>query len=80
MVTGIPFFSEVLMPLSFYERPTLVPAFANQKKSEEDFRFYTKKAITILMQVFHKSKVVYGKLLEIGGYLVLHHFGLRMVS
>lgn len=28
-----------IMPLCFYERLTLVPVFANQKKSEEDFCF-----------------------------------------
>ena len=30
-------------PLRFYERPTLVPVFANRKKSEEDFHFYEKR-------------------------------------
>lgn len=28
------------MPLSFYERPTLVPAFTNENKFGENFRFY----------------------------------------
>lgn len=42
--TGIPcFLEDCIMPLSFYERPTLVPAFANRKKSEEGFHFYAKK-------------------------------------
>lgn len=31
-----------IMSLCFYKRPTLVPIFANQKKSKEDFRFYKK--------------------------------------
>ena len=38
---GIPCFSKVLfIPLCFYEKFTLVPAFTNWKKSEEDFCFY----------------------------------------
>ena len=28
--------------ISFYERPTLIPVFSKQKKSEENFRFYKK--------------------------------------
>lgn len=31
------------MPLWFYERPTFVPFFTNQKKFEEDFRFDAQK-------------------------------------
>lgn len=31
------------MLLCFYEGPTLVPVFANQKKSEENFTFMKKK-------------------------------------
>ena len=31
------------MPPCFHERPTLVLAFTNGKKSEEDFRFYEKR-------------------------------------
>ena len=34
------------MPLHFYERPILVPVFANQKKSE-DFHFCTKSKNSI---------------------------------
>lgn len=30
------------MILSFYERPTLVPIFANQKKSEDVFAYMNK--------------------------------------
>ena len=33
-----------VIPLHFYERPTLVPVSTNQKKSEEDVWFYEKKA------------------------------------
>ena len=41
--TGIPHFWKVrFMPLCFYDRPTLVSVFANQKKSEE-FCFYKRK-------------------------------------
>ena len=40
----IPHFLKVcLTPLFFYERPILVTVFANGKKSEGDFHFYTKK-------------------------------------
>ena len=39
-------FSKVrFIPLCFYKRPTFVPVCANQKKSEEDFRFYEKEKI-----------------------------------
>lgn len=31
------------MPLCFYRRTTLVPVFADPKKSEGDFHFYKKK-------------------------------------
>lgn len=31
------------MPICFYERPTLIPVFANRKKSEEGFHFYEKR-------------------------------------
>lgn len=41
---GIPRFLEVHgMLLHFDERPTIEPIFANQKKCEEDFRFYKKR-------------------------------------
>lgn len=41
--TGILCFLKVLIrPLSFSERPTLVPVFTNRKKSQEDFQFYKK--------------------------------------
>ena len=41
--TSIPHFSKIhFTPLCFYERPTLVPAFTNQKKSKEHFHFYEK--------------------------------------
>ena len=41
---GIPgFFKVCFMPLCFYERPTLVPFFTNQKKFEEDFHFDAQK-------------------------------------
>lgn len=44
LVQVCPAFRKVhVMPLRFYERPTLVPVFANRKKSEEDFRFYEKR-------------------------------------
>jgi len=32
------------VPFHFYERPTLVPVFAHQRKSQEDFYFFRKKA------------------------------------
>ena len=39
--TAIPHFSKArFTPLHFYKRPTLVPVFANRKKSKEDFQFY----------------------------------------
>ena len=44
--TGIPHFMKVcVMPLCFYQRPTLVPVFTNQKKkkSKDDFCFYKKR-------------------------------------
>ena len=34
------------MSLQFYERPTLVPGFTNQKESEEGFHFYEKETKT----------------------------------
>lgn len=41
--TSIPYFSKVcIMPLLFYQRPTLVPIFINRRKSEQGF-IYTKK-------------------------------------
>ena len=46
--TDIPCFSRVrLTPLGFCGRPTLVPVFANQKKSKEDCCFYGKKALGV---------------------------------
>ena len=44
--TGIPHFSKAYFaPLRSYERPTLAPVSANQKKPQEDFHFYkTKRA------------------------------------
>ena len=42
--TGIPHFLKVqVMPLHFYKRPTLVPVFVNQKKSQDDFSLLRKK-------------------------------------
>lgn len=39
--TGVPLFWKVhFMPLRFYKRPTLVPAFSDPKTSKEDFHFY----------------------------------------
>lgn len=44
-ITSILHFLKVpFTPLRFLERLTLVPVFANQKKSEENFHFYEKKA------------------------------------
>ena len=41
--TGFPCYPKVrFTPLCFYERPTLVPVFANPGKSAEDFCFYGK--------------------------------------
>lgn len=42
---GMPCFLKVfIMPVCFYGRPvSYVPAFANHKKSKEDFQFYRKK-------------------------------------
>ena len=37
------FFKVCLMPLFFYKRPTLVPAFANWVQSKEDVCFYEKR-------------------------------------
>lgn len=45
--TGFPHFSKVrFLPLHFYKRPTFVPAFANRKKSKENFCFYNKRQKT----------------------------------
>lgn len=45
--TGVPHFSKVrFMPLHFYKRPSFVPAFANRKKSKENFSFYHKRQKT----------------------------------
>ena len=42
--TGLSLFLKVpFMSLQFYERPTLVPVFTNQKESEESFHFYEKE-------------------------------------
>lgn len=38
-----PLFEKWVWTTHFYERPTLVPVFDNQEKSEEDFCFYQKK-------------------------------------
>lgn len=38
------FLKVYFMPPRFYERPTSVPVFVDQKKSREDFCFYEKKA------------------------------------
>lgn len=41
--TGTPHFWKVhFLPLRFYKRPILVPVFANQNTSEEDFHLYEK--------------------------------------
>lgn len=41
--TGIPVFQKFAVGhFAFYERPTIVPVFANQKKCE-DFHFYGKR-------------------------------------
>lgn len=46
--TGIPPNSRLCVrPLCFYERPILVPIFANWKKSKEDFCFYKKTAFSV---------------------------------
>lgn len=40
-------------PLCFYERPTLVPVFTSLKKSEEDFRFYSKRQkVRVILYLF----------------------------
>lgn len=40
-ITGIHHFSKThLIPLHFYERPTLEPLFTNQKKSKEDCHLF----------------------------------------
>ena len=45
--TGLSLFLKVpFMSLQFYERPTLVPVFTNQKESEEGFHFYEKETKT----------------------------------
>ena len=41
---GIFHFPKVhFMPIYLYERPTLIPIFANQKKSKEDFCFHKER-------------------------------------
>lgn len=41
--TSIPYSSKIcFLTVHFYERPTLIPVFSKQKKSEENFRFYKK--------------------------------------
>lgn len=44
-VQAHPTFSVCILSLCFYGRHRSVPVFANRKISEEDFRFYQKKAI-----------------------------------
>lgn len=42
--TDVPRFKKVrVMTLGFYDRPTLVPVFANRKQSEGGFHFYEKR-------------------------------------
>lgn len=49
---GIPGFLKVrIMLLHFYERPTLVPVFPNQKKSKEDFTFMNKGEAKIAFSI-----------------------------
>lgn len=48
-------------PLHLYESPTLVPVFASQEKSKEEFHYY-KKAVIVLMQAFHKSETFHKSL------------------
>ena len=44
LTIDIPFSSKVCFtPFLFYERPTLAPAFSNQKKPKEDLCFYQRK-------------------------------------
>lgn len=42
-------FESLLTPWSFYETHTLVPVFANQERSEEDFCFNKKKLISAIV-------------------------------
>ena len=43
-IIGIPHYSKVcIIPLWFYERPTLVPVFTNCKESDEDFHLKENK-------------------------------------
>lgn len=42
---GVPHCLKVhTVPLCFYKRPTLVPVFTEEEKSEEDFGFYEKSS------------------------------------
>lgn len=57
--TGFPYYQKVwVTALCFYERPTLVPVFANTKKSEEDFCFYREKVkITFSMFLLPQARI-----------------------
>ena len=51
------------MPLCFYERRTLVPVFANQKKFKDSFHFYKMVIASSLYAIlaykrFHKNTLV----------------------
>ena len=60
MGTGIPAFQKFAWkPLHFYVRPTLVPVFANQKRSEEDFKLFVIAPLPYTISFyerFHKNK------------------------
>lgn len=62
-IVGTPLLLKVrIPPLRFYERPTLVPVFANGKKSEKDLRFHKKwrKARIALSLCFATSRAALG--------------------
>ena len=68
----VSFLNVFVMPLCFYERPTLLPVFANGKKSEEHF--------FCIMQVFCKNEVMYHKLVKSREYSQLYTIDLQKVS
>lgn len=54
-----------ITPLQFYERPTLVPVFPNQKKSKQGFYEESRYRTNVSC----KNEVAYRQLKESWGYL-----------
>lgn len=54
--SNIPAIESLLLPLCFYQRPTLVPVFANQNISQKDFHFYEMVIVFLLFPISTKKR------------------------